>query len=210
MGQYYKPLLITPDGRVLVLSPHEFSSFSKLTEHSWISNPFVNAVFSLIYDSGKRVAWIGDYSEQEYDTCGEAYTKALPFDEFHKYKEAAWGENTDGLPSKLFSARDLNILNSNTKGMFLVNNDKRLYIDMAAYISENTTKGGTWDGWCVNPLPILTACGNGRGGGDFHSGGEGYDDVGIWAFDCLEYTAKTPNGYSEVFFNFREKREAVA
>jgi len=209
MGQYYRPTIIAPDGRVLSLISHAFDNGAKLTEHSWISNDFVNAAYSLIHKSPKRVAWIGDYAEQEYETCGEAYAQVMPFDQFEKYYELAWGEAQEGLPPSLFSKRDLAVLDYDTKGMFLVNHDKRVYIDMAVYIRENTTKGGDWDGWCVNPLPLLTACGNGRGGGDYHEGHIGYDDVGIWAFDCLEYTNVVPDGYMETKFYFNEHKEVA-
>lgn len=210
MGQYYKPVLITSDGRFLSINSHAFDNGAKLTEHSWISNDYVNAVYSLIYKSPKRVAWIGDYAEQEYETCGEAYTQAMPFEQFQKYYELAWGEERTELASGLFSKRDLTVLDYDTKGMFLVNHDKRVCIDMTVFIQENTTKGGSWDGWCMNPLPLLTACGNGRGGGDYHEGHIGYENIGIWAFECLEYTNKAPDGYAEEKFYFNEDGVATA
>jgi len=186
---------------------HAFGSFSKLTEHSWISNPLVNSVYSLIFKSAKKVAWIGDYAEEAYDSCGEAYTKAMPFDEFHRFYELAWGDNAKELSPGLFSNRDLSILDFSTKDMFLVNHDREAYIDMPAYIRENTTRGGIWDGYCMDPLPLLTACGNGRGGGDFHESGTGYENIGIWAFEYLEYTDKIPQGYIEQRFYFNENKE---
>jgi hypothetical protein len=204
MGQYYKPLLITHDGRVLTLDPHEFGSFSKLTEHSWISNEFVSAAYSLIRGNRKRVAWIGDYAYQEYEECDEPYTKAMLPEEFQKFYDVAWNENSESLPANLFSKRDFAILDFDTKGMFLVNHSKRTYIDMAAFIRENTTRGGDWDGWCMNPLPLLTACGNGRGGGDFGSIHVGYENIGTWAFDWLEYTKTPPANYETVTYYFDE------
>jgi hypothetical protein len=210
MGQYYRPLLITQDGRVLTLSPHDFESFSKLTEHSWVSNPFVNAVYSLICESPKKVAWIGDYARDDYNPDEEAYARAMPLEEFKKYYEAVHGENSNGLSSKFFSKKDLEIFGYDTKRMYLANHDKQVYIDLEAYIHENTTSDGDWNGWCMNPLPLLTACGNGRGGGDYHGSRIGYENIGIWAFDSLEYTSHLPVGYSEVMFHFNEHKEAEA
>ena len=210
MGQYYCPTIMAPDGRILTITSNDFGSGAKLTEHSWIGNTFVNAAYSLIYKSQKRVAWIGDYSCDEYETYDEAYTKAMPFDQFKKYYDASWGEDCEGLPVTLFSKKDLAILDYGTKRMFLVNHEKHRYIDMTAYIRDNITNGGLWDGWCMNPLPLLTACGNGRGGGDFCKGRIGYQDIGIWAFDYLEYTDKLPVGYSEAIFYFDENKEATA
>jgi hypothetical protein len=89
MGQYYRPTLITPDGRIICLHPNEFDSFSKLTEHSWISNDFVNAVYSLIYKSRKRVAWMGDYAYEDYDPVNEPYAQVMPFGKFRRYYNAA-------------------------------------------------------------------------------------------------------------------------
>jgi hypothetical protein len=210
MGQYYRPTVIAPDNRILVLDPHAFGSGAKLTEHSWVGNDFVSAVCSLIYRSPKQVAWIGDYAYQDYAECDEAYTKAMPPDRFQEYYDAAWGEAPEGLPPKLFSKRDLEILSQDTKGMYLVNHDKRVCLDMAAYIRDNTVKGGTWDGWCMNPLPLLTACGNGRGGGDYGEDYPGYENVGAWAFDRLEYADQVPGGYTEEEYCFDEHEEATA
>ena len=210
MGQYYRALIITPDERILVLDPHTLDSGAKLTEHSWIGNSFVNAACSLIYKNAKRVAWIGDYAEHDYETCGEVYTKAMSFEQFKMYTDQVWNDDIKGVSPKFFSKRDMAILDYDTKDMFLVNHDKRVYIDIAAYIRRNTTIDGTWAGWCMNPLPLLAACGNGRGGGDYHDGCIGYDDIGIWAFDYLEYTSQTPAGYTETMFYFDEQKEAKA
>jgi hypothetical protein len=81
---------------------------------------------------------------------------------------------------------------------------------MAAFIRENTARGGDWDGWCMNPLPLLTACGNGRGGGDFGDCHVGYEDVGTWAFDWLEYTRTPPPDYEAVMYYFNEHEAATA
>lgn len=77
---------------------------------------------------------------------------------------------------------------------------------MGCYIERCTVKEGNWAGYCVNPLPLLTACGNGRGGGDFHNSPNtvGYENVGIWAFDILELSKQRPDGYAEVHYTFIE------
>ena len=115
MGQYYRPTLISPKGQIQSLNPYAFDNGAKLTESSWIGNNLMNAAYSLIYTSNKRVAWIGDYAEQAYETCGEEYTKALPFNKFQKVYKTVWVEDRDGLPPKLFSERDLGILDFDTQ-----------------------------------------------------------------------------------------------
>ena len=61
----------------------------------------------------------------------------------------------------------------------------------------------------VNPLPLLTACGNGRGGGDYHDCYPDYDKVGTWAFDIIECTDARPEGYEKYEPCFTEQREAA-
>jgi len=210
MGQYYRPTIIEPDGRIQTTDPYVFGSGAKLTEHSWISNELVNTAYALIHKSPKKVAWIGDYSRDDYDPAEEPYARALPLSEFKKIYASVWGSKRKGLPAKRFSKQDLEILNHDTKGMYLINHDKQEYINLAIYIRDNTARGGTWDGYCMNPLPLLTACGNGRGGGDYHEGHVGYEDIGIWAFDCLEYTDVKPDGFTEAIFYFNEHKEVAA
>jgi hypothetical protein len=59
---------------------------------------------------------------------------------------------------------------------YIVNHTKRVYV-----------KKGTG----VHPLPILTAEGNGRGGGDYH--GPNMDMVGTWARDVISMENEAPD-----------------
>ena len=208
MGQYYQPIIIFPDGSSVTFDNHQYGCGIKLMEHSWIGNEFVNAVYSKILSNPRRVAWIGDYSNDDYETCKESYTRHLSFEEFMKYYDDVWGEQEKKekiLPS-CYNSSDLNIVNHETKNRFLVNHDQKEYLDLGCYIERCTVKEGNWAGYCVNPLPLLTACGNGRGGGDFHNSPNtvGYENVGIWAFDILELSKQRPDGYAEVHYTFIE------
>ncbi len=62
------------------------------------------------------------------------------------------------------------------------------------------------DGWVINPLPLLTACGNGRGGGDYHSQYPDQDKVGIWAGDVLsiEFAVPKRKWYKKLVVSFSE------
>jgi hypothetical protein len=140
---------------------------------------------------------MGDYACDDYDPVNEPYAQVMPFGKFKRYRNAVWGKKSKSISSKLFSKQDFTILDFNTKGMYLVNHDERIFINIETFISDNTTRGGDWNGSCLNPLPLLTACGNGRGGGDYHKDCIGYSYIGTWAFDWLEYTDKIPDGYAE-------------
>jgi len=208
MGQYYKPTIIYQDGSIASLYSHAYDSGLKLMEHSWIGNDFVNAVYSRILNKPRRIAWIGDYSADDYETCGEAYTKHFGLEDFISCYSHAWDDEdeNENIPPSKYTQEDLNLINDETKEMYLVNHDLKEYLDLGGYIERCTVKEGNWKGYCVNPLPLLTACGNGRGGGDFHCNDTniGHEQVGIWAFDELELTSTIPDSYQECTYTFVE------
>lgn len=197
MGQYYKPLLIGNHGKRMVLYSHDYGSGLKLTEHSYIGNSFTNAVRTLIRDNPMRVAWIGDYSDEEN---GDAYEKKMPHEKFISFYKTCWGEH-----SKKPERPESMVYDENVKGWYLVNHTQKCYLEMDTYIVAS----GHWKMWnghqyldCLDPLPLLTACGNDRGGGDFHKWCMGYENVGIWAFDKLEFTRAVPFGCERKTFCF--------
>jgi len=209
MGQYYMPIIIYPDKSVATLYSHAFGCGSKLTEHSWIGNDLVNAVYSRIHKKPRKVAWIGDYSDDDYEECGEPYTKNLSHKEFIKFYKCAWGKGgklSEKIPSTRYTLADLSLINHRTSGMYLINHSLRIYIDLGKYIGCCTVKNGTWEGYCMDPLPLLTACGNGRGGGDFSDSDSniGYEHVGTWAFHELELSDVAPSSYTERDYVFHE------
>lgn len=217
MGQYYTPLLISDNGKISCLYSHDYNNGLKLMEHSYIGNDFVNAVFTQIWHNPQRVAWIGGYSNSK---DGDPWESIVP-ENFMDYYHVAWGEERTPIahvPRGLVTMK-------NTR-RFLINHDKKEYIALAEYVEQNKWhKEGEYRKYtdkkwtkfkmvhysydmCVNPLPLLTACGNGRGGGDYYSSHPDYDKVGIWAFDHIELTGKDPakhlSGYKKVSFAFKE------
>ena len=54
----------------------------------------------------------------------------------------------------------------------------------------------------LHPLPLLTAEGNGRGGGDYHGADE--DLVGIWARDVISVEMEAPADYTMLVHSFGE------
>lgn len=219
MGQYYMPTLISGNGEISCLYSHDYNNGLKLMEHSYIGNNFVNAVFTQIWHNPQRVAWIGDYADKMY---GDPWEANVP-ENFMDYYHIAWDDDREYIaptPKKLVSMK-------NTR-RFLINHDKKQYVSIAEYVEQNkwheegeyrkyTNKKFTkykmvhysFD-MCVNPLPLLTACGNDRGGGDYHEGHPDFEKVGCWAFDRIELTGKDPakhlKGYERVSFHFTEQQ----
>lgn len=162
---------------------------------------------SLIRGGRRKVAWVGDYSLEPYDPGEDAYARALPFREFAALYEIAQGESDfPSIKRTAFFKQDVDCLMHYTRGMFLLNHSKALYIDIASYIKRSTDA----EGWCLSPLPLLTACGNGRGGGDFYKEHSGFEYVGAWAFDWVEYADHVPDGYTELPVRFAEDARAAA
>ena len=158
----------------------------KLMEHSWINNDFVNGVLEAIWDKPARVAWVGDYAN---DIDDFDYTKAV--------YEAVWGEEES--PELPFDE-----VPTIHKSGFIVNHDKGQYVDLARY-AKLSAFSPTWDKdgvWVTHPLPLLTAVGNGRGGGDYQ--GINMNMVGSWAMDLLSFTEEIHGYMEEVLIPFIE------
>lgn len=183
MGQYYKVLLMDEnETRVLDRTIDGEYTLAKLTEHSWWENPFVNTVCRLIYKKPTKVIWMGDYAS---DT--EQYKEKFEKDDLYSL---VWNDNDDeeqGLKS--------NQLKLNNK--YLVNHTSKEYINCKQYKKENMKEE-----WCLHPLPLMTAVGNGMGGGDYY--GPDKDVVGVWAGDLISVEDTAPDGYTLVCVNFVE------
>ena len=178
MGQYYKPINI--DNKQWLYS-HEYNHNSlKLMEHSWIGNDFVGAVMNLMIKGGewfkKRIVWAGDYYGDEEK-------------EVDYYSQAK--DSTKITPLECMDKKM-------QKKAIMVNHTKKLYVKY-----DEMPIGD--DGWIVNPLPLLTACGNGRGG-DYYDQYPDCDKVGIWAGDVLsiEFTTPKSKKYKKMIVGFRE------
>lgn len=85
-------------------------------------------------------------------------------------------------------------------GKFLLNYDTAQYVDLDEYKAASVDKHG----WIIHPLPLLTAVGNDRGGGDFHEGNVGYENVGIWAWNLLSIVDNLPKRFKKLKLAFKE------
>lgn len=177
MGQYYRPMIL--DGSEIIIYNRETSEglvFAKLMEHAWLKNEAVGKVFGYIYHHPCRIAWVGDYTE------------------------------TDNIPNTPFNGNQIwEMKNENLEvepmmpgNKFLVNHDKYQYIDLKNYAKNAVDENG----WCTHPLPILTACGNGRGGGDYY--GPNHEEAGFWAGDLISVEDEAPSQYENYEIVFKE------
>lgn len=183
MGQYYTPVLKNEVGTTEVFnlqvtfkdpSKEHWNGF-KLMEHSWWENSFCKA-FSEKLLTPKRVAWVGDYAEEEELLNIEFPTE---LDNGRKIDESSFSLD-------------------NVK--YLINHDHKTYIDLASYKMKSYSGG-----WIIYPVSLLTAVGNDRGGGDYHEGGTCYEDVGSWAGCLIQLSNEVPINYELLDIFFVEK-----
>lgn len=167
-----------------------YYTMAKLMEHSYVDNQFVDAITEeLIKNGTARVAWVGDYAH-----LPEEYAKYNPWDR-------------EGRVIKYNTPAAEHLL----QNKFIVNESKKQYIDFNYYY-ENSKWEEKWTDakgkahsstWCISPLPILTACGNGLGGGDYRGGN--MHMVGSWAFDEIRISDTAPEGYKQICPIFTER-----
>lgn len=202
MQQAFRSVLC--DGTSLMrVVPSAFNQPSPLMQQCQIGNHFVNVSYMMLFQKPMRVCWMGQQADNPFEPDMDAYANALPEEEFQLYYATAW-ENTssrDEIPLGRFSDTSLDkVVNLRTKGSYLINHTRKIFIDMSAYISHNLVAGR-----CFDPLPLLTACGNGRGENEYPVTGEGYEMIGTWAFDLLQYTKQAPNhDYEEKIISFQQ------
>lgn len=181
MGQYYNILTNRNNNykvydRSIKLNEKDKPEYmmAKLTEHSWIGNSTMKSLSNEIYKKPTKVAWVGDYSDE---TTEENLTNEnLTLEKAQELHKIAWHGNKE---------LALTYNDFKTETMLLVNWTKKLYVNMKEYIEKSTNKTGYFQGWCIHPLSLLTALGNGFGGGDYY--GVNLQDVGSWCFDEISF-----------------------
>jgi hypothetical protein len=83
---------------------------------------------------------------------------------------------------------------SRNKSRYIINHDAKEYVDKTKCIDNG--------GWIIHPLPLLTAEGNGRGGGDFRGDS---NLVGMWSRENISVTEDKPSEeYQEIIFELEE------
>lgn len=180
MGQYYIPCIVSyEDGKIKVLasmSPHQYLNGAKLMEHSYIGNNFVNAFETLLIPGGKyhksMVIWAGDYADVE-----EGVT-LIDEEDGKSYNPNVYSMSfgTEIRPS------NMNLDNYS----YLVNHTQKSFVDKRKF-----TK--------YHPLPLLTAEGNGGGGGNYKGNSM---LVGTWSRNLISLEQDVPEDYSELICDF--------
>lgn len=216
MGQYYMPTLIAKDGTISTLYSHDYDNGLKLMEHSYIGNKFVSAVCTQIWKKPTKLAWIGDYSDDPWEGT---YTGHISQKDFFKIYQEVW--NDERYPFRIYP-EPYGYLTLKNRRRYLINHTTKEYVDLESYIEKNkwhekseyrrrrdgrvVNEPYEYDK-CIHPLPLLTACGNGRGGGDYYDCFPDYEKVGSWAFCEIELTGVKPKGYDLVEYCFSEQRK---
>jgi len=192
MGQYYHPVInyygdVLYSNRKVKGGDYEMA---KLIEHSYFGNTLMDAVASILHNYETKLAWVGDYAEGgevEKITNGEA-----------SYTEC-WGgtdENGDEIEDKAQTIFDKVKFDYSHK--YLINLTKKEYISFDDYMAKATNE------WQYNPISILTAIGNGHGGGDYHSKSKkNMALVGTWAWDKITIDDDKPKkGFKKLNVDF--------
>lgn len=204
MGQYYSPCALNKsktnvegyiyshdiksrfkrqDGKVFMMGEG-----LKLMEHSYINNKLMRCVEGLLVPGGawnnKPIVWAGDYAENEKDTDQNFNSMC---------RSVIEGEHI----SNKIIPKPLSIANSK-KHRFIINHTTKEFVDKECVQKDN-------DGYKIHPLSLLTAEGNGSGGGDFF-GKDPKHLVGSWARHIISMEKVCPKieGYKELIFNINE------
>lgn len=185
MGQYYHVILDKGGKRrfyniqtsAFTGDNYECYQGLKIMEHSWWRNSFMNCIAKELAEGPCRLAWVGDYAED--DEC----------EKFGFKHSDVWGDRGKIKFEKPDAPKDFSL----DDYKYLLNRTKGVALDLKSYKEKSES-----DGWVINPISLLTAIGNGRGGGDYHECNPNFDIVGMWAFDELELVNDLPKGDWEI------------
>ena len=206
MGQYYKAVVLKNDKKTVknYIMSWDFDNGAKLMEHSYIGNVFVGCLEKLLIKCAQCVVWAGDYADGEpdvWDTEGDdmniyniAENEGTAIKNEHPFLK---GEDIWNMSDEKYYAHFPYRKEIEGKDWFVLNHDKKQYYKRPKHDDENNV---------INPLPLLTCEGNGRGGGDYE--GTHMELVGTWSRDSIEYLNELPDGcyYTEIHPDFREDR----
>lgn len=193
MGQFFAPTIIKERkvkrkaDIVIWFYSYEYDSGLKLMQHSYKGNKFVNAVRNwLIASGGGRLVWAGDYADGEGKGKPNVYGYAKKLCPTHFTDE---------------DKPEYHYYNNHDKHEFVDLDKCKTYKARRYSFEENKTV--LVDETPIEPLPLLTCEGNGRGGGDYW--GDDMELVGRWARDFITCDMAPTEGYKELKTDFRER-----
>lgn len=192
MGQYYTPIIKRENGGWSGFLCYDYDNGAKLMEHSYVGNCLVETVVKQLLEKPGHLAWVGDYSK-----IGDV--KSNLANEFIQ-KERKYSSNS----LKYSKPKIVNDM-ENSSMVYLINHTKQEYVNMREYFKKVPLNNEYGSIWIIHPLPLLTAIGNGKGGGDYRGTCE--EMIGYWACDLIEVgwldekTKNYVNITSEVMFN---------
>ena len=180
MGQYYIAVILGPGGEKkefvrMWIESYAYHTGSKLMEHSYIGNSLVSAIEYML--SPKGPFW-----KSRLVWAGD-YADEEPDSDKNLYHICMDGEEKE-------------------KRMFVENGVGEEYKYLVNHTKKQFVVKGRPGRLVIHHLPLLTAEGNGRGGGDFRGKDEGY--VGAWARDVISVECEPPADYEETWFDFKE------
>lgn len=226
MGQYYQIALKLRNRKNWSYYDRSVDgkyTMAKLTEHSWIGNECVDGIARIIEESGPaKLAWVGDYADRE--DLKEHGISALHLDGYEKIIKRCWADKTK------YKTIDKCKEPYEIYNKILINLTKKEYVVMSKYVANmyykqknqyykdfdwekatpkerKSKEERSWEYQMVcHPLSILTALGNGKGGGDYYENNLNGDQVGRWVFDEIQivnYSAQEisrlfSSGYSDI------------
>jgi len=194
MGQYYKFINLDKKEKC---DREQYPL--KLTEHSYVGNQYCNDILTLLSNEwkGDRVIHVGDYATEKDSTFTSNIIGTLKRE--FKQKETFYSYG--------ITFKDVEPNKVKKSIRYVYNLDKKQFIDLYHqpiidiwYWDNNVSLGK------FNSFALLTACGNGQGGGDYF--GCNNDEVGSWAGDHFvssEKELEEYKGFKENKFVFYEK-----
>lgn len=200
----------------------------KILEHSWWGNDLVKGVVGRLYNRKGRVAWVGDYTEDIMEEIVSNDGTKAPMSPIELYSGSVYARTPKGefardnrgykielenepLPEGVKKYKGFVIYNPNftLNGKIIINHSLKEYLECDTYRTRSITD----DGWCINPIPLLTSTGGDQGGGDYHRNHIDAAYVGRWAYDEISIKDNTPallnklerKGYKELIVTFNEE-----
>lgn len=198
MGQYYIPVVLNGTGGKVIgsFSPYDYENGMKLMEHSYLGNKLVGSVVAkalyMSVSTGKTVtlAWVGDYATLEEDVRTGYYTgQNRDYERIFNRAQKAADNKVGRVPSddeeikKAFKNIDNVVFYNNIRKEKLSLQDYRK-AQIANRLANGTpTYRDNPEDFIIHPIPLLTALGNGKGGGDYE--GTCMEWIGKWALHPL-------------------------